>query len=76
MNQEEFESLYEGLQAGDTECIKDVIQNGAYMLHELIRCMSPDLVSQEQRSATNLMFVLLSLVKAGRLQIKNAKGEK
>lgn len=69
MNQKEFESLYEGLQAGDTECIKDVIQNGAYMLHALMQCMSPDLVSQEQRESTNLMFVLLSLIKAGRLQI-------
>lgn len=69
MNQKEFESLYEGMQAGDAECIKDVIQNGAYMLHALYQCMSPDLVCQEQREATNLMFVLLSLIKAGRLQI-------
>lgn len=76
MNQEEFESLYEGLQAGNAESIKQVIQNGAYMLHALYQCMSPNLVCQEQREATNLMFVLLSLIKAGRLQIKNAEGEK
>lgn len=69
MNQKEFESLYDGLQIGDTECIKEVIQNGAYMLHELIRCMHPDLVIQEQREATNLMFVLLYLIKTGQLQI-------
>lgn len=69
MNQEEFESLYEGLQAGNAESIKRVIQNGAYMLHALYQCMSPDLVCQEQREATNLMFVLLSLIKAGQLQI-------
>lgn len=69
MNQEEFESLYEGLQAGNAESIKHVIQNGAYMLHALYQRMSPDLVCQEQREATNLMFVLLSLIKAGRLQI-------
>lgn len=73
MNQEEFESLYEGLQAGNAESIKQVIQNGAYMLHALYQCMSPDLVCQEQRCATNLMFVLLSLIKAGKLQIKNTE---
>ena len=74
MNQNEFEALYDGLQSGNAESIKQVIQNGAYVLHALIQCMSPDLVRQEQQEATNLMFVLLSLVKAGRLQIVD--GEK
>lgn len=69
MNQNEFEALYDGLQSGNAESIKQVIQNGAYMLHALMQCMSPDLVSQEQRESTNLMFVLLSLIKAGQLQI-------
>lgn len=74
MNQNEFEALYDGLQSGNAESIKQVIQNGTYMLHALIKRMPPDLVCQEQREATNLMFVLLSLVKAGRLQV--VKGEK
>lgn len=44
MNQNEFEALYDGLQSGNAESIKQVIQNGAYMLHALTQCMSPNLV--------------------------------
>lgn len=58
MNQKEFESLYDGLQIGDTECIKEVIQNGAYMLHALTQCMSPDLKSNEKLQILCLCFYI------------------
>lgn len=74
MNQKEFESLYDGLQIGDTECIKEIIQNGANMLLALTQCMSPDLVRQEQRDVASLMLELSSLIEMGGLQIVD--GEK
>lgn len=74
MNQNEFEALYDGLQSGNAESIKQVIQNGANMLLALTQCMSPDLVRQEQRDVASLMLELSSLIEMGGLQIVD--GEK
>lgn len=74
MNQSEFEALFDGMLSGDTECIKEIIQNGANMLLALTQCMSLDLVRQEQRDVASLMLELSSLIEMGGLQIVD--GEK